>query len=118
MISNLVAGILSPNVPNLVSEVDYLVVAGGAGGGFLGGGGGAGGFRTNTAFAVSGSFTVRSAAVVQVELVLQHLLRVLIQFYQRLHQQAADRAEYLMANLALVVVQAVEQVPIQARQQQ
>jgi hypothetical protein len=38
--------------------VDYLVVAGGGGGGFLGGGGGGGGFRTNTAFSLSGSFTV------------------------------------------------------------
>jgi hypothetical protein len=39
--------------------VDYLVVAGGGGGGANGGGGGgAGGFKTSTAFAISGSFTV------------------------------------------------------------
>jgi hypothetical protein len=60
---------------------------------------------------------LRSAAVEQVALVLQHLLRVLIQFYQRLHQQAAVVAEYLMATLALVVVQVVVLVLTQARQQ-
>ena len=37
------------------TSVDYLVVAGGAGGASdFGGGGGAGGYRTSTAFAVSG----------------------------------------------------------------